>query len=44
MHEGLNGYFQWTTVGKILVDSVLERGAIDQTDAAKRAHALGASL
>lgn len=44
MHEGLNGYFQWTIVGKILVDSVLERGAIDQTDAAKRAHALGASL
>ncbi|MBQ8145124.1 MAG: flavodoxin family protein, partial [Butyricicoccus sp.] len=43
-HEGLNGYFSWTDGGKLLVDSVFERGAIEKTDALARACEMGRSL
>ena len=44
VHEGMNGYFSWTTAEKLTVDGVFEAGAIEKTDALKRAYEIGASI
>lgn len=44
MHEGLNGYFNWTPAGTLTIDGVFERGAIEKTDALDRAYQLGKAL
>lgn len=44
MHDGINQYFSWNTVGVLTVDGVFERGAIAKTDALARAEAIGASV
>lgn len=44
LHEGLNGYFAWQPAGEVTVDGVFERGAVERTDALRRAYELGASF
>lgn len=44
VHEGINRYFDWETVGMVTVDGVFECGAIKKTDALIRAEQLGASM
>ena len=44
MQNGLNGFFSWTDAGKLLVDNVFERGAIEKTDALGRAYEMGKTI
>ena len=44
VHKGMAGYFSWEQLGEIAIDGVFERGAIQKTDALKKAYELGKSL